>query len=169
MPHPPQIPLTSQTDERNFPRWEGEDAPPGKSGHRYPKMLTRPCTKEDRAKWVDEHRRVDRITRDEYWEEPSPRVGSQIPMISTQDMVDEGLAKVAGEPIIVNDKEEEIRVRAFLGVVTPGAPVAQAVSVPIREPAAALQSKPKPAPKKRKKRTVPKPRVQQEAVVDELE
>lgn len=171
MPHPPQIPLTPQTDERNFPRWEGDQAPPGHSGHRYPKMLTKPCTKEERTAWVDKNRRVDRVTRDEYWEEAAPRVGSQIPILSTQDMVDEGLAQLAGQPLIVNDKEEEIRVRAYLGVSDPDLPVAKAVNVRIAEPRqAAPKAAPKAAPVKRRKRTVPKARVpQQPEVVEELE
>ena len=131
MPHPPQIPLTPQTDERNFPRWEGEKAPPGRPGARYPKMLTRSCTREDRDEWVRSHRRVDQNTRQEYWEDTPPRVNSQIPILSTQDMVDEGLADVANEPIIVGSAEEEERVRVFLGYDKP-APGPQTSVIPIR-------------------------------------
>ena len=131
MPHPPQIPLTPQTDERNFPRWEGEKASPGRPGARYPKMLTRPTTREIRDDWVKEHRRVDQNTRQEYWEESPPRLHAPIPILSTQDMVDEGLSELANQPIIVGSAEEEERIRVFLGLDEP-APGPQTSIIPIR-------------------------------------
>ncbi len=132
MPHPSQIPLTPQTDERNFPRWEGEKAAPGRPGARYPKMLTRPTTKEDRESWVREHRRVDQNTRQEYWEESPPRLHAPLPILSTQDMVDEGLAEVADLPVIVQSAEEEERIRVFLGLDEPPQRP-QTTSIPIRQ------------------------------------
>lgn len=168
MPHPPQIPLTPQTDERNFPRWEGENAPPGRPGHRYPKMLTRPCTRADREAWVEKNRRTDRVTREDYWEEPPPRVGAPIPMLATQAMVDEGLAQLANEPIVVNDKEDEIRVRAFLGILEPQAPVAKAVSIPLAAPPDE-ELPPVKRRRRRRRRIITKPRPQQHEVVEELD
>ncbi len=132
MPHPPQIPLTPQTDERNFPRWE-KDAHPGKSGSYYPKMLTRLCTREDRDEWKEKNRRIDQNTRQEYFEGIAPRLNSPIPMLTTQEMVEEGLCHVANEPVIAQDKEDEARIRAFLGLDKP-MQVAPTVSIPIREP-----------------------------------
>lgn len=131
MPHPPQIPLTPQTDERNFPRWEGEKAPPGRPGARYPKMLTRITTRDDRDDWVQRHRRVDQNTRQEYWEEAPPRLNAPIPIMSTSDMVDEGLAEVANQPIIVQSAEEEERILVFLGLANPPQ-AAQSMTIPIR-------------------------------------
>ncbi len=142
MPHPPQIPLTNQTDERMFPRWQ-PDAPPNKSGSPYPKMLTRPTTREDQEKWRLSNRRRDQNTGQDYFESTPPRLGSPIPLIVTTEMVDQGLAQLAGEPVIVNDKEEEVRVRAFLGLGE-APPKPTTVSIPI---AAAPV-----APKKRRKR-----------------
>ncbi len=130
MPHPPQIPLTPQTDERNFPRW-AKDAPPGKSGHPYPKMLTRTCTKEDRIEWREKNRRVDQHTRQEYYEGVAPPLHSQIPVLSTIEMVDEGLAPLANEPVIVKDSAEEQRIMEFLGWAEPDEPP-PTVAIPVR-------------------------------------
>lgn len=130
MPHPPQIPLTPQTDERNFPRWE-KDAPRGHSGHSYPKMLTRPATSEDRASWIEKNKRFDANTRMEYWEDAPPRINAPIPRLSTQDMVDAGLARLANQPIVVQDAAEEQRVMEFLGLAEPNEP-ARNVSIPVR-------------------------------------
>ncbi len=150
MPHPPQIPLTPQTDERNFPRWQ-ENAPPGKSGHPYPKMLTRICTREDRDAWVEKNRRVDRVTREDYWEDTPPRVGALIPIMVSSDLVNAGLCQLANVPLVVNDKEEEARVRAFLGLESMPSPqaAAQKVKIPIAAPVedVPLQTK-KAAPRK---------------------
>ena len=131
MPHPPQIPLTPQTDERNFPRWEGINAPPGRPGCRYPKMLTRLATREDRESWKDRNRRIDQTNQREYFDDVAPRVNTPVPLLTTQEMVDEGLAETANQPIIVKDAEEEARVRVFLGLDTP-APAPQSVTIPIR-------------------------------------
>ena len=130
MPHPPQIPLTPQTDERNFPRW-AHDAPPGKSGHPYPKMLTRTCTKEDRIEWREKNRRVDQHTRQEYYEGVAPPLHAPIPVLSTVEMVDEGLAPLANEPVIVKDASEERRIMEFLGLMEPEEPP-QTVAIPVR-------------------------------------
>jgi hypothetical protein len=130
MPHPPQIPLTPQTDERNFPRWAA-DAPPGKSGHPYPKMLTRPCTKEDRVEWREKNRRVDQHTRQEYYEGVAPVLHSPIPVLATIEMVDEGLAPLANEPVIVKDAAEEQRILEFLGLSEPYLPPTP-VAIPVR-------------------------------------
>ena len=130
MPHPPQIPLTPQTDERNFPRW-ANDAPPGKSGHAYPKMLTRACTKEDRIEWREKNRRVDQHTRQEYYEGVAPPLHAPIPVLSTIEMVDAGLAQLANEPVIVKDAAEEQRILEFLGWSEPEEPP-QTVAIPVR-------------------------------------
>jgi hypothetical protein len=156
MTHPPQIPLTPQTDERNFPRWQ-ENAPPGQSGHAYPKMLTRPCTREDREQWLATNKRIDANTRQEYYDNVAPRVGSPIPIIVTQEMVDDGLAQLAGEPVVVNDKEEEARVRAFLGLDAPP-PKPGIVQIPI--PLAPAAAAPKPI--RRRRRRVARPHIKQQ-------
>ncbi len=147
MPHPPQIPLTPQTDERLFPRWQ-QDAPPNKSGSKYPKMLTRPCTREDREKWAVSNKRRDQNTGQDYFESTAPRLGAPIPLIVTNEMVTDGLAQLAGEPVIVNDQEEEVRVRAFLGLDA-APPKPSTIQIPIAPVAAAR----KQVRKRRKRRT----------------
>ena len=129
MPHPLNIPATPQTDERNFPRWE-KDAPPGRSGHGWPKMLTRPFTKEDRTEWREKHKKLDVNTRQEYYEERCPKLGDPWPIIATEELVDAGLCKVAGQPVIVQDAEEEEMVYEALGI-TPPSPAPAAVGIPI--------------------------------------
>ena len=128
--HPAQIPLTPQTDERNFPRWEGEKATPGKSGARYPKMLTRKFTKEEREPWLEKHKRHDRVDGD-YWEERCPKVGDPVAMEVTQDLVDAGLADVIGEPIIVQTPEDEKLVLRTLGLDVSEPKEAATVSIPL--------------------------------------
>ena len=59
MAHPPNIPLTPQTDERNFPRHDPA-APIGRSGHPYPKQLTREFLPEDVEPWRAKNVRYDR-------------------------------------------------------------------------------------------------------------
>jgi hypothetical protein len=168
MPHGPQVPLTPQTNERNFPVWN-EDAPPGFSGHPYPKMLTRICTRADREEWLQIHRKRDQNTKEDYWEESPPVVGSPIPVLVTQDLVNEGLFRVAGQPVIMTDKEHEALVCAKLGM--PRAPEVKpkTVAIPIAGRSVddllaenqalrqALSGKTKPVVQ-RKRRTVPKVR-----------
>lgn len=129
MPHPPQIPLTPQTDERNFPRWEGENAPPGRPGARYPKMLTRPVTKEDRLEHREKNLRHENGR--EYYQDVPPRLNAQIPLKTTDEMVDAGMCERAGDDIIAESKEHEERILQFLGLLKPTAPPAT-VAIPIR-------------------------------------
>lgn len=136
MPHPPNIALTPQTDERNFPICR-EGAPPGQSGHAYPRMLTRPCTAEDREAWRTKNKRMDRTTREEYWEDRPPKVGDPIPVISTLELVDAALAQVVGEPVIVHDAEDEKTVREMLGLAAAEAKPST-FSIPIRGGAAQM-------------------------------
>jgi hypothetical protein len=68
---------------------------------------------------VQKHRRIDQNTRQEYWEESPPRLHAPLPILTTQDMVDEGLAELANEPVIVQSPEEEQRIRVFLGLDEP--------------------------------------------------
>lgn len=112
------VPLTPQTDPKNFPVWE-ENAPPGQSGHPYPRMITRPFTEKDRDEWINRHRKVDRITREEYFEERVPFVGSQVPYLATAEMVAKSLCRRAGEPVIAESEAQEKDILAFLGVDKP--------------------------------------------------
>lgn len=132
MSHGPQIALTPQTDERNFPKWQ-LNAPAGKSGHAYPKMLTRLCTKQDRDEWIEKNRKIDRTTREEYWDERPPRVGSPIPVLATDELVDAGLADVMGDPVTVQSAADEVKVKAMLGIEAAPAP-AGTVKIPIHSP-----------------------------------
>ncbi len=126
MPHPANIPLTPQTNEANFPRWQ-KDAPPGESGSHYPKMLTRPCTSEDRDEWVKRNRRKDQNTGQEYFEDTAPQVGAPIPVMANAELVDAGLVKLVGQPVIARDKDHEAEIVAKMGL----APVPVKVPVPV--------------------------------------
>ena len=161
--HPPQIPLTPQTDERNFPRWENR-APPGRSGHAYPKMLTRKFTKEDREEWREKHKRQDTNGRD-YWEERCPKVGDPVPMAVTIELIDEGYGNVIGEDIVVANEDEEQAVLQILGInapepepvatTVPLVPIARRTTADLEAENAALRrslaARSKPAPKRRAK------------------
>ncbi len=165
MPHPPQIPLTPQTDERNFPRWD-KNAPAGKSGHPYPKMLTKICTREDRDAWVEKNRRTDRVTREDYWEETPPRVGAPIPIPATQELVDEGLSEIVNAPVVVNDATAEQRACELLGLAPPQTPPKK-VAIPLAVPLEDYE----PATKvvERKKRGRPAKQHAKSEVVEELD
>jgi hypothetical protein len=104
--HNSSIPMTPQTDPRNFPQWDAK-APPGQSGHKYPKMLTRPFTVADRDEWLVKNRRIDRNTREEYYEERVPRIGIEYPVSATQEVVDAGFADRVGEAVIFRTEADE--------------------------------------------------------------
>jgi hypothetical protein len=127
MPHPSNIPLTPQTDDRFFPKWQGTDAPYGESGCRYPKMLTRECTSVDREEWLKRNKRRDNVSGNEYYEDVAPSVGALIPVVATAELVNAGLAKIVGEPVIAKDREHEVEVVAKLGL----APVQTKAIIPI--------------------------------------
>ncbi len=134
MPHPPNIPLTPQTDERMFPRWQQNPSDPKASGYIYPKMLTKVCTPADRKIWTEKNKRVDQNTRQEYWESSPPRVGNQIPLEATQELVDQNICNHIGEPVIAQTKEQETEILKILGLLTePEAPV-KPVRIPLAEP-----------------------------------
>ena len=109
------IPLTPQTEPKNYPVWE-DKAPPGKSGHGYPRMITRPFTEKDRDEWLRLNRKVDRVTREEYFEERVPYVGAQVPYLATAEMVNKGLCRRAGEPVVADSEAHEREILTFLGV-----------------------------------------------------
>lgn len=125
MAHPPQIPLTPQTNEANFPRW-ASDAPPGQSGSAFPKMLLRPFTKEDREVWREKNRKIDQNTRQEFYEDRCPKVGDMVPVLATEDLVDAGLAARVGEELIARDVGQ---MQAMMLLLAPAA------SVPAVKPA----------------------------------
>ncbi len=126
MPHPANIPLTPQTNEANFPRWQ-DKAPPGESGAHYPKMLTRLCTSEDRDEWIKRNRRRDQNTGQDYFEYVAPLVGSPIPVVATAELVNAGLVKNVGEPVIVRDKDHEAEIVAKMGLE----PVPVKIPIPV--------------------------------------
>lgn len=86
------IPFTNQTDPRMFPPYEKRD---------YPKMMTRVCTQADLDAWLERNGNVDDNGKIKY---PGgrPRVG--ISVVSFLDDI--------GQPIVVNDPEEEAEFRA---------------------------------------------------------
>lgn len=185
MGHPPQIPLTPQTDERNFPRHQ-YNAPVGQSGCIYPKMLTRLFTKDEVKPWEEKHVQYDKTTREQFFIERRPKVGDPVPVLATQELVNEGLVPLAGEPVICRDAEHEKSIRRALGLAPEEAPI-PSISIPIRGMSEeqrliaendvlqkliaqneALQNRiaamegekepPKATRKKRKRRTIPTPR-----------
>ncbi len=104
MPHPPNIPLTRQTDDRNFPVHD-PGAPWGQSGHPYPKCINREFTEEDIEPWKRQHVQYDAGTRAEYFNARRPQPqrvlssgktvpGQLVPVLVTQEMID--AARYAG-------------------------------------------------------------------------
>jgi hypothetical protein len=129
MGHPPQIPLTPQTNELNFPRHDPKAAP-GHSGHPYPKMLTRPFTKEDREVWLQRNMQTDPTTRQHYYNERVPKLGDPIPLTATQELVDAGLANRVGEDVIADDEGDEKLIYQTLGIEPPSAAPGK-ISIPM--------------------------------------
>ncbi len=127
MAHPPNIPLTPQTDERNFPVWDAK-AGFGRSGHPYPKMLTREFMPEDVESWQQANRRYDK-QNGEFWETRCPRSrkvlpngkvipGDPVPIKSNQDLLDAGFADTIGQDVICKTEKEEAEIRLLLGLPT---------------------------------------------------
>src|SRR5262249_22686402 len=140
------IPFTPQTDPNNFPVWQ-ENAPPGESGCPYPKMLTRPCTEQDRIEWTQKNRRRDPVTKEEFYNSVAPVLHSRIPILTTPAMLDAGLCKKVGVEVIVQDADEERQVRILLGLDEPSR-VPAAIEIPIR--ASEVEAKPKPNRRRRR-------------------
>lgn len=125
MPHPPNLPQTAQTDERNFPRHDPK-APYGQSGHPYPKMLHREFMPEDVEPWQAANVRQDKFSGPYYdSRHPRPRRvlpnGKVIPgdpteVKATQDLIDAGYAQSLGEPVICRSAKDEEDIRVILGL-----------------------------------------------------
>lgn len=146
--HPPQIPLTPQTNEAMFPRHDPA-APPGFSGHAYPKMLVKECKEEDRALWLEKNRQIDQPTRQEFYIDRPPKVGvmvkrkvkgalisvyvpgDPIPITATEELVDSGFARVIGEPVIAGNAEDEEMIYEILGIEMPSAESPPMIGIPI--------------------------------------
>jgi hypothetical protein len=146
--HPPQIPLTPQTNEQMFPRHDPA-APPGFSGHAYPKMLVKECTEADQDEWLDKHRQIDQNTRLEFFADRVPRIatvvkrkvkgavtslivpGDTIPVLATQELVEAGFARVVGEPVVADNGEDEELIYEMLGIEMPSAEPAPVIGIPI--------------------------------------
>ncbi len=126
MPHPPNIPLTRQTDDRNFPQHD-PGAPWGQSGHPYPKRINREFMPEDVEPWKKSHVQYDAQSRMEYFYDRCPQPqrvlssgkvvkGQLVPVIVTQEMIDYlQLTQNVGEELVVNSAEEEAKAKGFLG------------------------------------------------------
>ena len=125
MGHPSNIPLTPQTDERSFPTWDAK-ATYGRSGHPYPKMLSREFMPEDVEPWQQANKRHDKVNGD-YWENRCPKArkvlangkvvpGDLVPLLSNQDMVDAGYTDTVGLPVTCRDAKEEEEIRKILGL-----------------------------------------------------
>ncbi len=142
MPHPPNIPLTRQTDDRNFPQHD-PGAPWGQSGHPYPKRINREFMPEDVEPWKKRHVQFDAQTRTEYYNERCPQPqrvlssgkivqGQLVPVIVTQEMIDElRLTQNVGEELVVVSAEEEQKAKKFLGQEI--APSASSVTALVQE------------------------------------
>ena len=137
MGHPKQIPLLPQTDPDNFPKWEA-GAPPGKSGHGYPKMLVRPFTADDRQPWLDRNKQTDPVFGREFYLERCPKVGDMVPVETTQDLVDAGFTETIRQPVICKTAEDEREIKRILGIAI-AVPVAEAVVIPFADPESAVE------------------------------
>ena len=137
MGHPKQIPLLPQTDPDNFPKWEA-GAPPGKSGHGYPKMLVRPFTADDRQPWLDRNKQTDPVFGREFYLERCPKVGDMVPVETTQELVDAGFTETIRQPVICKTAEDEREIKRILGIAI-AVPVAEAVVIPFADPESAVE------------------------------
>ena len=129
MGHNSSIPDSPQTNEKFFPTWV-KNAPPGQSGHPFPKMLVRAFTKEDRPDWLEKNKKFDDIKGREYYDERCPKVGDPMPIPATQDVVDAGFAPNVGADIIVSNSEDEELVCEMLGIEV-NRPLPGSIAIPI--------------------------------------
>lgn len=144
-----RIPLTPQTDEENFPvcgAYRDQQgrmvyAPPGQSGAEYPKMLTKPFTKEDREEWLRKNVRLDRNTREEYYEERCPKLGERVPLLASQDLVDAGLAVNVNDIVVAHNAGHEQQIMELLDPATADAVSMPVVNIPLRDNSAGLAAR----------------------------
>ncbi len=92
------IPLAWDTNPANFPRYEFRE---------YPKMLLKKATQADVDAWKAKHRMVDTRTGEASWPCAAPNVGDMIPVSATNNHVASGFANQAGDPLIMQSKEQE--------------------------------------------------------------
>lgn len=132
----PNIPLTPQTNPGAYPQWDPK-APPGRSGHPWPKLLTRVFTIADRDEWQAKHRKFE--NGQPTYSERCPRVGAIVPVTATQEIVDKGFADYVGQDLIANSEAEEKDLLVLLGLDKPAAP-APVFTVEAKAPTAILEA-----------------------------
>ena len=108
------IPLTPQTNPENFPKWSA-NALPGHSGFPWPRAINKVFTEADRVAWLASHKKTDVHTRQEYYDERVPAVGSTVAVLATQQHVELGFATVVGECLSARDEEEFDRINEVVG------------------------------------------------------
>lgn len=132
----PNIPLTPQTNPGAYPQWDPK-APPGRSGHPWPKMLTRTFTVADREEWQAKHRKFE--GGQPTYTEKCPRVGSLVPVTATQEIVDRGWADFIGQDVIAGSEAEEKDLLVLLGLNAPPPPV-PVFKVEAKDPTGVLET-----------------------------
>lgn len=92
------VPITKQTDPRNFPVYEFRE---------YPKMMVAPATKEYIQHWRETHSYVDDRTGKLCYQGAAPRLGSTQPCLADEDDVANGFADAVGKAIIASTPAQE--------------------------------------------------------------
>lgn len=117
------LPITPQTDPRNFPEYEYRE---------YPKMILIPARKEDIQAWRDINSYVDTASGRVSYMGAAPRLNSLVPLRANQEDVDAGFASAIGKELIARNLEEE-RILLHSHGLTEAMPMAKKVSVQLPE------------------------------------
>lgn len=117
------VPITKQTDPRNFPDYEFRE---------YPKAINIPVDKAYIEEWRFRNSYIDDRTGKTCYMGCSPRLGTMRELIATQEDVEAGYAKVVGEPVIVQNAMQEHDCLVLHGLKEAAKP-AKAVAVPLAD------------------------------------
>ena len=102
------LPITPQTDPRNYPDYKYEA---------YPRMMHEVCTKEYVEFWRQKNGFIDDRSGKVSYLCVSPKLGSQQPLRADETDVELGYAKVIGQPVIVHNAHEEREVLERRGII----------------------------------------------------
>lgn len=111
------IPLTPQT--YNVPDYEYRE---------YPKAMNITVDKDYVEAWKARNSYFDPNTNKTTYTAASPRIGSKREVLTTQEMIEAGIGKIIGQPLTVNNANEEQLALKMLGLNVEG-PAAKKATV----------------------------------------
>jgi hypothetical protein len=103
--YPAHLPRTAQTDPTSYP---GGGKIPEQEFAEFPKVIVVKCDEAYRNAWLARNEGIDPQTHKKSYPGCQPQIGGFVSVLDEQ-----------GQPIIVNSKDEEIAVRAKLGIGPP--------------------------------------------------